>query len=156
MASESNLAELTRNGILRKAKVRIRQLNISLEVWRRVGSSSHRGCISVIAIKKWGIRMSKCPEVNGRSIPSSFQTCSSYHDRMTQTASMARISPVSVALPTNTADVSATELGVLLSRLEHSVLQADSKYERRLRADEFERTKLESVSCAGPPGSCLH
>jgi hypothetical protein len=44
-----------------------------------------------------------------------------------------------------------TDLTRLLNRLQQTVLRADAERERRLRASEFERRKVEKVSCE--PGS---
>ncbi|ROT42842.1 synaptobrevin [Sodiomyces alkalinus F11] len=55
---------------------------------------------------------------------------------------MARLSYALGVAPTNTSERSLAELTQLLSRLESSILRADPEREKRLRSDEFERTKL--------------
>lgn len=68
--------------------------------------------------------------------------------------SMARISSPRPSVATHPGassfDLSSTELGQLLARLQLTVLHADPEREQRLRHSEFERAKLEAVGTAEP------
>ncbi|KAK2003383.1 synaptobrevin, partial [Colletotrichum falcatum] len=57
---------------------------------------------------------------------------------------MARLSTASQHTPGTSAETGAAELNQLLRRLDHAILHADESRERRLRASEFERARLNS------------
>lgn len=58
---------------------------------------------------------------------------------------MARLSSTSQLAPSASPEKGAAELSQLLHRLDQTILHADQDRERRLRASEFERARLNSV-----------
>lgn len=60
---------------------------------------------------------------------------------------MARLSQALGTAPINPSDRASAELTQLLARLEQTILRADHDRERRLRASEYERARINKV-CA--------
>lgn len=68
---------------------------------------------------------------------------------------MARVIPGVTAPPVKQRADPLTDLTVLLSRLQRTILQADAEREARLRASEYERIKAQTVGASGELGPVL-